>query len=287
MGSAGIAMIGTLDGVRPTTPALVSLQRLIAWRLDVAHVDPAAGRRCAPPATRATRRRIIAAPARQRPSRRLAQRLPGRARSIPLLPAVARAPALIGLPKIWNPRSTSLRRLEPGRSTTVRFRADLLEGHLVALRVLGPLMARSPAGRACGAVVDWTWRGRAPVLRSGAYRAGTLRLRVRCPWIGRWARCRDGCGVPRRCRSLAASRPVTAASLSEVDGDVASTSPGVIPRRTNLPSHGGPVRGRGGSAFSLRRRRGRASGAARALGLRRVSLGRRRAPARPRRCPLP
>ena len=38
--TAGIAMIGTFNTVRPTSSALWSLERLIAWRLDVAHVNP-------------------------------------------------------------------------------------------------------------------------------------------------------------------------------------------------------------------------------------------------------
>ena len=39
-GSVGIALIGNFMTVAPTTAALRSLERLIAWRLDLAHVDP-------------------------------------------------------------------------------------------------------------------------------------------------------------------------------------------------------------------------------------------------------
>ena len=39
-GSAGIAVIGTYSSARPRPVAVAALERLIAWRLDVAHVDP-------------------------------------------------------------------------------------------------------------------------------------------------------------------------------------------------------------------------------------------------------
>lgn len=39
-GSVGIALIGNFMTTRPTTAAVQALERLIAWRLDLAHVDP-------------------------------------------------------------------------------------------------------------------------------------------------------------------------------------------------------------------------------------------------------
>ena len=39
-GSVGIALIGNFTTAKPTTAAIRSLERLIAWRLDLAHVDP-------------------------------------------------------------------------------------------------------------------------------------------------------------------------------------------------------------------------------------------------------
>ena len=40
-GSVGIALIGNFTRTKPTAVAVQSLERLIAWRLDLAHVDPA------------------------------------------------------------------------------------------------------------------------------------------------------------------------------------------------------------------------------------------------------
>jgi flagellar hook assembly protein FlgD len=39
-GSVGIALIGNFMTAKPTSAAVQSLERLIAWRLDLAHVDP-------------------------------------------------------------------------------------------------------------------------------------------------------------------------------------------------------------------------------------------------------
>ncbi len=39
-GSVGIAVIGNFMSSKPTTAAVQSLEKLIAWRLDLAHVDP-------------------------------------------------------------------------------------------------------------------------------------------------------------------------------------------------------------------------------------------------------
>jgi hypothetical protein len=39
-GSTGVAMLGSYQGARPSAAAEASLAKLIAWRLDVAHVDP-------------------------------------------------------------------------------------------------------------------------------------------------------------------------------------------------------------------------------------------------------
>src|SRR5205807_2980686 len=40
-GSVGVAMIGNYNGAGLTAAARASLVKLLAWRLDVAHVDPA------------------------------------------------------------------------------------------------------------------------------------------------------------------------------------------------------------------------------------------------------
>ena len=38
--STGVALLGTFTSARPTTPMLAALHRLLAWKLDLTHVDP-------------------------------------------------------------------------------------------------------------------------------------------------------------------------------------------------------------------------------------------------------
>ncbi len=38
--STGVALIGTFDSVAPSPAALASLERLLAWKLDLSHLDP-------------------------------------------------------------------------------------------------------------------------------------------------------------------------------------------------------------------------------------------------------
>ena len=233
VGSAGIAMIGTHDGTRPTTPALVSLQRLIAWRLDVAHVDPtgwaamrSTGNERYPAGEIVLLRRVSG----HRDGSPTA--CPGSA-LYPLLPAVARSARAIGLPKIWNPRSTSFRRLEPGRSTTVRFRATLSRRSSWTLRVIGPLGGEVVRRTGVGAVIDWTWGGRAPVLRSGAYRwtlaaPGALPVNRPLGTLPEWVRG----AAPVSIGGTVSSG--NAASLFAVDGDVVSAG-SVLTTTNHLP----------------------------------------------------
>ena len=54
-GSVGIALLGTYGDAQPSRKALDALASLLAWRLDVAHVDPLGGSRGSRAATRASR----------------------------------------------------------------------------------------------------------------------------------------------------------------------------------------------------------------------------------------
>ena len=56
-GSVGIALLGTYGDAQPSAKALDAIASLLAWRLDVGHVDPlSAGSPGSPAATRASRR---------------------------------------------------------------------------------------------------------------------------------------------------------------------------------------------------------------------------------------
>ncbi len=170
-GSAGIAMIGTFTSTPPTRAARRSLRELIAWRLDLAHVDPtskvlmttATGNERFPPGTRLRLRAVSG----HRDTG--ATSCPGAA-LYRLLPRIAASARSIGLPKIFNPRvKGSLRRLGQDGVAPIRFRATLSQTADWTLTVRGPdgvVVTHDGHGDA----VDWTWPGAVPLLPGGAYR---------------------------------------------------------------------------------------------------------------------
>jgi hypothetical protein len=170
-GNAGIAMIGTFTSTAPTRAARRSLRELIAWRLDLAHVDPtskvlmttATGNERFAPGTRLRLRAVSG----HRDTG--ATSCPGAA-LYRLLPRIAASARRIGLPKIFHPRvKGSLRRLGQDGVAPIRFRATLSAAADWTLTVRGPdgvVATRNGHGDA----VDWTWPGTVSLLPGGAYR---------------------------------------------------------------------------------------------------------------------
>ena len=102
-GSVGIALLGTYGDTKPTAKALDAIAALIAWRLDVAHVDPASrlswisgGNARFPSGTPVP----LAAVTGHRDTGPTS--CPGNALHAQL-PALARKAAAIGLPKLYEP----------------------------------------------------------------------------------------------------------------------------------------------------------------------------------------
>ena len=102
-GSVGIALLGTYGDTKPTAKALDAIAALIAWRLDVAHVDPASrlswisgGNARFPSGTPVP----LAAVTGHRDTGPTS--CPGNALHAQL-PAIARKAAAIGLPKLYEP----------------------------------------------------------------------------------------------------------------------------------------------------------------------------------------
>jgi hypothetical protein len=150
-GSAGVALLGTYTSRAPSAAALRSLEALLAWRLDLAHVDP---RSSLTYISGGNPRFAAGAPVFLRaisghrdtgfttcPGYALYRRLP----------TIARAVAAVGLPKLYTPAVTG--RI-PGR---VRFRARLsspLPWTVTVTDKLGTILA---TGSGTKAAVDWTW----------------------------------------------------------------------------------------------------------------------------------
>ena len=160
-GSVGVALIGNYDGTGITPAARASLAALLAWRLDLAHIDPLTA------------------------SSFISNGNPRYPRGIPVflgaisghrdtgftacpgdvlyrqLPAVTRAVSATGLPKLYQPAVRG--RLGSGVRFTARLSHPLPWTVTVRDR-LGRVVATGSGARA---TVDWTWD--ASGARGGAY----------------------------------------------------------------------------------------------------------------------
>jgi hypothetical protein len=150
-GSVGISLLGTYGDTKPTAKALDAIAALIAWRLDVAHVDPASrlswisgGNARFPSGTPVP----LAAVTGHRDTGPTS--CPGNALHAQL-PALARKAAALGLPKLYEPAVSGT----PGGF--VRFTARLSSARPWTVRVTDVAGATVASGTGEGANVDWTW----------------------------------------------------------------------------------------------------------------------------------
>ncbi len=155
-GSVGIALLGTYQTIAPSQAAQTALENLLAWRLDLAHVDP-------------TSLLTVVSGG----SERYARGVPVMLRAVSghrdtgstecpgdqlyaRLPAIAAAARALGGPKIFDPR------VDVSRKGPVRFRARLsssLAWHVSVSDADGVAVAD---GFGSGTTVDWTWRASTP-----------------------------------------------------------------------------------------------------------------------------
>jgi N-acetylmuramoyl-L-alanine amidase-like protein len=149
-GSVGIALIGTYSSATPPAAALAAIERLVAWRLDLAHVDP----------TRTTTV-VSSGSERYRSGTRVVLRNVSGHRDTGLttcpgnvlygrLDALAANARAIGLPKIFDPRVDEVENL-------YRFRARVSSTvpWIVQIKATGGALVAQQAGT--GTAIDWTW----------------------------------------------------------------------------------------------------------------------------------
>jgi flagellar hook assembly protein FlgD len=149
-GSVGIALLGTYENSPPSAAAQEAIARLIAWRLDLAHVDPTAfltfisgGSDRYPTGVPVLLNGVsghrdtgfTACPG---------DVLHGR------LGAIAAAARNTGGVKIFEPKATL-------SGSTVRVRARLSQAQSWAAAVTGPVGDELARGSGTGTTVDWTW----------------------------------------------------------------------------------------------------------------------------------
>jgi hypothetical protein len=150
-GTVGVALIGDFQTATPPPAMVNALENVLAWRLDVAHVDPlsqvvytSAGN------SRFRAGKVVTLPAISGHRDTGPTDCPGNV-VYALLPEIRSRVATIGLPKLYSPVvSGSL-------SSTVRFQARLSSSRAWTVTVtdaFGSVVARRTV---TGATVDWTW----------------------------------------------------------------------------------------------------------------------------------
>jgi N-acetylmuramoyl-L-alanine amidase len=160
-GSVGIALLGTYGDAQPSAKALDAIASLLAWRLDVAHVDPlgrlswlSGGNARFASGTPVP----LAVVAGHRDTGFTS--CPGNA-LYRQLPTLARKAAEIGLPKLYSPTVT-------GRiGGPIRFTARLSTVRPWSVRVNDTTGATIATSHGDGQNVDWTWD--ATLAAPGAY----------------------------------------------------------------------------------------------------------------------
>jgi hypothetical protein len=160
-GSVGIAVIG--DGAAAPLTSLTrdALTKLIAWRLDVAHVDPlgratlVSGGNDRYPAGKSASFRVVSG---HRDA--LSTDCPG-ALIYPELDAIAAAAQATGTPKVVDASATppELGTDESGVLAPIAFRARVLGGTSWSLTVLDARGQPVASSSGSGADIAWTWNG--------------------------------------------------------------------------------------------------------------------------------
>jgi len=160
-GSVGIALLGTYGSTKPSAAAQDAIARLIAWRLDLAHVDPTSSltfvsggsEKYAPDAP--VKLRAVSG---HRDTG--STECPGNA-LYSRLGAIAASARAIGGAKIFEPTITVA---GPSR----RFRARLSQAQSWTVLVTTSAGAEVARGTGTGTTVDWTWN--AADAPAGSYR---------------------------------------------------------------------------------------------------------------------
>ena len=150
-GTVGVSLIGQYDTTQITTAAAKALEQLLAWRLDLAHVDPlgaltytSGGNPRFPTGTPVDLRAIS--------GHRDAYftDCPGNA-LYAQLPAIAKAVAQLGGPKIYAPTVAKT------DETHTRFTARLSAAQPWTVTITSSAGAQVAQGTGTGTAVDWTW----------------------------------------------------------------------------------------------------------------------------------
>ena len=160
-GTSGVALMGNYGRATPTKAEQDALVKLLAWRLDVAHVDPlslvvyTSGGNAKFRSGKVVTLRAVSGHRDTGPSE-----CPGAA-AYRLLPGIAKRVSLTGLPKLYTPTVVG------ALGGPVRFRARLSSSLPWTVTVVDQLGRTAASGAGVGTAIDWTWRS--PAAGSGRF----------------------------------------------------------------------------------------------------------------------
>jgi hypothetical protein len=163
-GSFGIAVMGDFTRADPPQAAVDALVRTLAWRLDLAHVDPLSTVSMISSGNERFRDGIpvlLRAISGHRDTG--LTECPGQ-RLYAVLPSIAKRVAALGLPKLYAPLAA------PDESGGVRFTAQLSSSLAWRVTVTDSAGAELGAGNGTGAAVDWTWLPAGPIPAGARWR---------------------------------------------------------------------------------------------------------------------
>ncbi len=150
-GTVGVALIGNFTNAAPPNVMQAALVDLLAWRLDVAHVDPrstvlyTSGGNAKFKAGSLVTLRAISGHRDTGPSE-----CPGND-AYALLPSIVKRVSLTGLPKLYSPTVAGV----PGG--TIRFQARVSSALPWTVTIVDRFGRRVASGTGRGPLVDWTW----------------------------------------------------------------------------------------------------------------------------------
>jgi uncharacterized protein with LGFP repeats len=165
-GSTGIAALGTFTSAPPPKAMVKAYQRLLAWRLDVAHLRPTAKAVMESGggyAQKFKKGQMVKLPVISGHRQTGYTTCPG-GRLYARLGVIRRAAQTMGLPKMWNPRATP-EAISLWQSQTMRFQATLSQAlpWTVDISWTDPATGASQLVRhytGNGAAIDVTWDGK-------------------------------------------------------------------------------------------------------------------------------